>query len=109
MRSQGASWAGPCLKDYSKKHVAQQPFKDKSARSGGNERANTIKFNDVTQQVNTMKSHNEPIPKQKKGEKQKKKPKSDQANADTSEDGHMYGIDRLNMGKPENESENESE
>ena len=42
-----------------------------------------------------MKSYDEPIPKKKKGENQKKKPKSDQANAYPSEDGHIYGIGRV--------------
>ena len=53
-----------------------------------------------------MKLHDEPIPIKKKGKRQNKKPKSDQADADPSEDGHNYGIDRLNLGEPAQESDN---
>ena len=44
-----------------------------------------------------MKYHDENIPKKKKGEKQKKNTKSDQANAEPSQYGRIYGIDRLNL------------
>ena len=47
-----------------------------------------------------MKYHDEPTPKNKKGENQGEKPKSDQAITDPSEDDFIYGIDRLNLGKP---------
>ena len=46
-----------------------------------------------------MKSHNEPTPRKKKVKSHNKKPKSDQANAYPSEDGHDYGLERLNMGE----------
>ena len=55
-----------------------------------------------------MESNDEPIPKNKNEKKQKKKPNSDQANADTSKDGHIYGIGHPNMGKPTHDSENNS-
>ena len=86
------------------------PYKDKEAISEGKtKRANTVKFDGAKQEVNTMKSHDEPIPKKKKGKNHKKKPKSDQANADPSEDDFICGIDRLNLVKPEHDSENYSE
>ena len=56
-----------------------------------------------------MKSHDEPIPKHNKGKRQNKKPSSDQANADPSEDGRNYGIEPLNLGEPVQDSENDSE
>ena len=69
----------------------------------------TPKFDVVMQEVNTMKSHDETIPKKKKGKNQKKKPKSDQANENQSEDERNYGIDLLNLGEPAHDSENNSE
>ena len=56
-----------------------------------------------------MKSYDEPIPKKKKGENQKKKPKSDQAYSDPSEYERIYGIDHLNLGEPAHNLENEYE
>ena len=44
----------------------QHTYKDKQTRSNGNKRAKTVNFEDATQEVNTMKSHDEPIPKNKK-------------------------------------------
>ena len=32
------------LQEYSEKHIAQQPFKDKQDRSGGNKGGKTVKF-----------------------------------------------------------------
>ena len=55
-----------------------------------------------------MKSYDEPIPKKKKGENQKKKPKSDQAYSDPSEYERIYGIDHLNLVKPVHDLENDS-
>ena len=80
------------LKYYSKNYIAQRPFKYKEACSGGNKCANIAKINKATQEVNRMKYHDEPIPKKKKVRNQKKNPKSDQANAEQSEDGRIYGI-----------------
>ena len=54
-----------------------------------------------------MVSHDKPTPRKKKGKNQKKKLKSDQSLADPSEDGCTYGIDRLNLGKPANDSESD--
>ena len=56
-----------------------------------------------------MKSHDEPIPRNKKGRSHNKKLNSDQAYADTSEDGRNCGLERLNLGEPAQDSENESE
>ena len=56
-----------------------------------------------------MKSHDEPIPRKKKGRGHNKKLNSDQAYADTSEDGRNCGLERLNLGEPAQDSENESE
>ena len=98
------------LKGCSENHDAQRPFKDKEDRSSGNKkRAKTIRFYDVTQEVNTIKSHGEPIPKYKKEGNQKKNPKNYQVNADPSEDEHNYVIDCLNLGEPAHDSENKSE
>ena len=56
-----------------------------------------------------MKYHDELIPNNNKGEKQKKKPKSDQAYSDPSEYERIYGIDHLNLGEPAHNLENEYE
>ena len=63
----------------------------------------TVKFEGYTQEVNTMVSHDTPIPRKNKGENQKKKPKSEYADSSLSDDGRTYGIDRLSLGEPENE------
>ena len=55
-----------------------------------------------------MKYHDEPIPRKKKGERENKKPKSDQVDAYLSEDGRNYGLDRLNLGETAQESEIDS-
>ena len=74
-------------------------FKDKEALSGNNKPAKTVKVDDETQEVNTVKSHDEPIPKKKKGKKHKKMQKIEQYNADPSDDGRIYGIDHINLGE----------
>ena len=51
-----------------------------------------------------MKSHDELIPRNKKGKRQNMKSKSDQSNADTSEDGFNCGLYHINLGEPEQES-----
>ena len=53
-----------------------------------------------------MVSHDKPIPSKNNGERQKKK--SDVSEADPSDDGFSYSIDRLNLGVPANDSESES-
>ena len=85
----------------------QYTYKDKKSLYGDSKLAKIVKFDEVTQEVNTIKPHDEPIPKKKKGKKQKKNPKSDQANADPSEDRLIYGIDHLNLGEPAQDSEND--
>ena len=60
------------------------------------------------QKVNTTKSHDEPTPKENKEKNQKKNPKSDQANAYPSDYERYYVIDRLNLGEPTYDSENDS-
>ena len=97
------------IQDYSENHIAQQPFKDKQARSGGNKRGKTVKFEGASEEANVMKYHDEPIPRKKKGKREKKKPKSDQVNADPSEVGRNYGLDRLNLREIAQESESDSE
>ena len=97
------------LKEYSEKHVPQQPFKEKEARYGGNKRGKTIKFERAAEEVNIMKLHDGPTPRNKKGKRQNNKPKSDQANAYPSEYGKNYGLDRINLGETAEDSENDSE
>ena len=55
-----------------------------------------------------MKSHDEPIPRNKNRKRDNKKPKSVQADADPSEDGRNYGLDRMNLGETAQESESNS-
>ena len=55
-----------------------------------------------------MKSYDEPIPIKKKGKRQNKKSKRDQADSDPSDDGRNYGLDRINLGEPAQDSENDS-
>ena len=97
------------LKEYTKKYAVRKPYKDKEAYCGGNKNSGKIvKLDGETQEVNTMVYHDAPIPRKKKGKNKKKKHKSDQANSDPSEDWSTYGIDHMNLGKPENESESDS-
>ena len=56
-----------------------------------------------------MESHDEPIPRNEKGKRQNNKSKSDQANADPSEDGRNYVLGRLNLVEPAQDSESDSE
>ena len=56
-----------------------------------------------------MVSHDEPSPKKKNGNKQKKIYKSKQASTDPSEDGCTYRVDLMNLGQPANDLESESE
>ena len=56
-----------------------------------------------------MVSHDEPIPRLKKGKYQTEKPKNDQDNSAPLEDGRTYGIDCLNLVKPAHDSKNDSE
>ena len=44
-----------------------------------------------------MKFYDDPIPKKRKRKRDNKKPKSDQANTDPSEDERNYGLERLNL------------
>ena len=53
-----------------------------------------------------MVYHDEPIPKTKT--KKTIKPKMDQSDVAQSEDGRTYVIDCLNLGKPVNDSKNDS-
>ena len=83
----------------------QRPQKQKEARSGGNKkRGKTVKFKGVEKDVDKMIAHDAPIPSKRKGEENAKKTESKKYNAVSSEDGRTYGIDRLNLREPENES-----
>ena len=75
------------LQDYSENHIKQQPFKYKQARSSRTKRGRTVNIESASGEANIMKNHDEPIPRNKKGKGKNKKTKSDQANADPSEDG----------------------
>ena len=86
------------LQDYSDNNIAHRPFKDKQARSGGNKPVKTVKFESTSEEANVMKYHDEPIHKKKKVKRQSKKPKSDQSDADPSEDGRNNGLDSINLG-----------
>ena len=52
-------------------HVARRKFKDKEARSSNNKCGKTVNFERASEEVNTMKYHDEPIPRKKKVEKAK--------------------------------------
>ena len=54
------------LQEYSEKHVAQQPFKDKQSCSRGNKRSKTVRFESVTEEAKIIKYHDDPIPVKKK-------------------------------------------
>ena len=56
-----------------------------------------------------MTASDAPIPRKTKGKSQTKKPKSDKETAIPEENERTYGIDRLNIGNPAVESENDSE
>ena len=49
-----------------------------------------------------------PFQERKRWKRQKKKPKSDQDDADPSEYGRNYGLDRLNLGEPSQEFKSDS-
>ena len=55
-----------------------------------------------------MTAHDAPIPGKTKGKTQSKKLKSDKDTAGTEENERTYGIDRLNIGDPAVDSENDS-
>ena len=63
------------LRYYTEKLSAQHTYKDKQALSGGNKRGKTVKFEGATEEVNIMKSNDEPIPRKKKVKRQNKKPR----------------------------------
>ena len=67
-----------------------------------------VKFESATEEVNIMKSHDEPISRKKKGKRQDRKSKSDQAYADPSEDGRNCGLDHINLWEPAQDSKNDS-
>ena len=54
-----------------------------------------------------MKYHDETIPNKKKVKIQSNKPNSDQADADPSEVGSNYVLDRLNLGETTQELESD--
>ena len=56
-----------------------------------------------------MTAQDAPIPGKTKGKNQAKKPKSDKDTAVTKEKENSYGIERLNLGNPAVESENDYE
>ena len=56
-----------------------------------------------------MKSYDEPITRNKKGKRYNKKPRSDQDDADPSEDGRNYGLELLNLREPAQDLDNECE
>ena len=86
------------LQDYIEKCLAQYNYKEKQACSGSNECGKTVKFEGASEEPNVIKSHDEPTPRKKTRNRDNKKPKIDQANADPSEDEHNYELDRLNLG-----------
>ena len=59
------------LRTTTNNHGKHCPFKYKEACYGGNNPANKVKFDEMTEEVNTMKYHDDRIPKKKKGNKQK--------------------------------------
>ena len=60
-------------KDYPAKYTAQIPHNEIEALSGGNKkRVKTVKFDDSTEEVNTMTAPDAPIPREKGREKQEK-------------------------------------
>ena len=87
----------------------QKPHKEKKARSGGKPKyRKSVRFDGKTQEFNTLASHDGPIPKKKKVRNKPKNRKSEQAKADSLEDGSTCGIDQLNIGEAANDSEIES-
>ena len=58
--------------------------------------------------MNSTTDRDVPIPGNKKGKIQAKKPNIDKDTEFTEENEHTYGIDRLNLGNPSVESENDS-
>ena len=59
---------------YTEKSSTKRIYKDKQARYGGNKRGKTVKFESTVEEVNIMKSHDEPIPRKKKGRSHNKNP-----------------------------------
>ena len=54
------------IREYTEKRSAQLTYQDKQARSGGNKHGIIVKFESATEEVNIIKSHDEPIPKKRK-------------------------------------------
>ena len=97
------------LKYYSKNYAVQRPHKDEARSCGNKKSGKTIQFDGTIKDVNSMTASDAPIPRKTKGKSQAKKPKSDKETATPEEKERTYGIDRLNIGDPAVESENESE
>ena len=86
------------IKIYSEKYSAQQPHKEKEACSGGKtKRGKSVNFDKDIQEINNMKSHDDPIPKKMKENELIEKCKSESAKSEPSEIGSTYGIDHLNL------------
>ena len=58
--------------------------------------------------MNSMVSHDAPILGKKIGKKKAGNPNSEKDNAFPSEEGRIYGIERLNLSKPANDLESDS-
>ena len=87
------------LKVYSEKYAAQRPHKTTEARSGGKpKRGKTAKFDDNTQEVNTMENYSDTTPRKKKGTKLATKTRKIKSVKSVAvEKGCTYGIDKLNL------------
>ena len=55
------------MRKYTEKRSVQLTYNDKQSHSGGSKRGKTVKFKNNTEEVNITKSHDEPIPINKKG------------------------------------------
>ena len=61
------------LREYTKKCSRHYTYKYKQARSRGNKSGKTFKFENNAEEVNIMKSHDEPTPKHNEGKVRIKK------------------------------------
>ena len=57
------------LQEYTEKRSAQHTYKDKQVSSGGNKHGKTVEFASAAEEVNIMRSYDEPIPKKEEGKK----------------------------------------
>ena len=96
------------LHEYTKKRSAQLTYKDNQGRYGGNKAAKQSSLRAPQKRWTPWNLMMNPSQERKMEKMQNKKSKSNQADADPSEDGRNYGLDCLNLWEPAQDSLSDS-